>query len=63
MHDAVNPEYSILKQRIARRLRHEGGTDESVKQLTLSELFLKQKEYVLFYFIFAYLSLHSAPCP
>lgn len=37
VHDAVNPEYSILKQRIARRLRHEGGTDESVKQLTLSE--------------------------
>ena len=26
---------SILKQRIARRLRHEGNTDESVKNLSL----------------------------
>ena len=33
----MNPEYSILKQRIARRLRHEGETDESVKKLSLSE--------------------------
>ncbi|KAL4439983.1 hypothetical protein ABPG75_002984 [Micractinium tetrahymenae] len=38
VHDAVNPEYSILKQRIARRLRHEGGTDESVKSLTLTDI-------------------------
>ena len=37
MHDALDPEYSILKQRIARRLRHEGATDESVKGLNLSE--------------------------
>lgn len=39
MHAALDPEYSILKQRIARRLRHEGATDESVKALNLSELF------------------------
>jgi len=38
VHDALDPEYSILKQRIARRLRHEGATDESVKGLNLSEL-------------------------
>ena len=37
VHDALDPEYSILKQRIARRLRHEGATDESVKSLNLSE--------------------------
>ena len=37
MHAALDPEYSILKQRIARRLRHEGATDESVKSLNLSE--------------------------
>ncbi|KAI7836363.1 hypothetical protein COHA_009756, partial [Chlorella ohadii] len=35
LHDALDPEYSILKQRIARRLRHEGATDESVKGLNL----------------------------
>ncbi|PSC73738.1 low-CO2 inducible isoform B [Micractinium conductrix] len=38
VHDAVNPEYSILKQRIARRLRHEGETDESVKKLSLTDI-------------------------
>ncbi|KAL4426266.1 hypothetical protein ABPG77_009881 [Micractinium sp. CCAP 211/92] len=38
VHDAVDPEYSILKQRIARRLRHEGETDESVQQLTLTDI-------------------------
>ena len=37
VHAALDPEYSILKQRIARRLRHEGATDESVKSLNLSE--------------------------
>ena len=37
VHDALDPEYSVLKQRIARRLRHEGATDESVKGLNLSE--------------------------
>ena len=37
MHDALDPEYSILKQRLARRLRYEGADDESVKKLTLSE--------------------------
>ncbi|PSC70098.1 low-CO2 inducible [Micractinium conductrix] len=38
VHDAENPEYSILKQRIARRLRHEGETDESVQQLSLVDI-------------------------
>nr|AXF42662.1 low-CO2 inducible protein LCI1850 [Chlorella sp. ArM0029B] len=38
VHDAVNPEYSILKQRIARRLRHEGETDDSVKEMSLVDL-------------------------
>jgi hypothetical protein len=37
-HDAVDPEYSILKQRIARRLRHEGETDESVQALSLVDV-------------------------
>ena len=35
VHDALDPEMSILKQRIARRLRHEGFNDESVKNLDL----------------------------
>ena len=35
VHEPLEPEYSILKQRIARRLRHEGNTDESVKSLSL----------------------------
>jgi hypothetical protein len=38
VHEPLEPEYSILKQRIARRLRHEGATDESVKGLSLAEL-------------------------
>ncbi|KAI7838860.1 hypothetical protein COHA_007383 [Chlorella ohadii] len=38
VHDALDPEYSILKQRIARRLRHEGATDESVKGLNLTDV-------------------------
>jgi hypothetical protein len=38
VHDAVDPEMSILKQRIARRLRHEGHNDDSVKDLTLVDV-------------------------
>ncbi|KAL4856957.1 hypothetical protein ACK3TF_002657 [Chlorella vulgaris] len=38
VHDAVDPEMSILKQRIARRLRHEGHNDDSVKNLTLVDV-------------------------
>ncbi|PRW33647.1 low-CO2 inducible [Chlorella sorokiniana] len=38
VHAALDPEYSILKQRIARRLRHEGATDESVKSLNLTDV-------------------------
>ena len=37
VHDALDPEMSILKQRIARRLRHEGHDDNSVKDLDLGE--------------------------
>ena len=37
MHDALDPEMSILKQRLARRLRHDGATDESVKTIDLGE--------------------------
>jgi hypothetical protein len=37
VHDALDPEMSILKQRIARRLRHEGHDDNSVKDLNLGE--------------------------
>ncbi len=37
VHEALDPEYTILKQRLARRLRYEGNDDESVKKLTLSE--------------------------
>ena len=35
VHDFADPEMSVLKQRIARRLFHEGATDESVQGLTL----------------------------
>ena len=42
VHDALDPEMSILKQRIARRLRHEGHTDESVKGLDLGEWALRE---------------------
>ena len=37
VHDALDPEMSILKQRLARRLRHDGATDESVKTIDLGE--------------------------
>ena len=37
VHDALDPEMSILKQRLARRLRHDGATDESVKSIDLGE--------------------------
>lgn len=36
VHDAENPEYSILKQRLARRLQSDGKTD--VSSLDLVEL-------------------------
>ncbi|KAI3429492.1 hypothetical protein D9Q98_005581 [Chlorella vulgaris] len=38
VHEPLEPEYSILKQRIARRLRHEGHTDQSVRGLSLTQL-------------------------
>jgi hypothetical protein len=34
-HDAQDPEYSILKQRLARRIRDEGFGEEDVKDLDL----------------------------
>ncbi|EFN54502.1 hypothetical protein CHLNCDRAFT_8980, partial [Chlorella variabilis] len=38
VHDFADPEMSVLKQRIARRLFHEGATDESVQGLTLVDV-------------------------
>ncbi|KAL4436585.1 hypothetical protein ABPG75_003724 [Micractinium tetrahymenae] len=38
VHDARDPEFSILKQRIARRLRFEGASEETVGRLTLVDL-------------------------
>jgi hypothetical protein len=37
-HDARDPEYSILKQRLARRIRHEGRTEEYIRDLDLVEI-------------------------
>ena len=34
-HEARDPEYSILKQRLARRLRYEGAEEEEVQDLSL----------------------------
>ena len=38
LHDPLDPEYSILKQRLARRIRYEGLTDEQVEALDLCEM-------------------------
>ena len=38
MHEPLNIEFSILKQRLARRLVAEGQTDQSVTNLDLVEL-------------------------
>lgn len=38
MHDYSDPELSILKQRLARRLQHEGCTDAAAKGLSLVDL-------------------------
>ena len=34
-HDALDPEYSILKQRLARRIRHDGLTDADIAEMDL----------------------------
>ncbi|EIE22504.1 hypothetical protein COCSUDRAFT_16853 [Coccomyxa subellipsoidea C-169] len=34
-HDAMDPEFSILKQRLARRMRYEGMTDEDIQAMDL----------------------------
>ena len=38
LHDPLDPEYSILKQRLARRIRYEGLTDGQVEALDLCEM-------------------------
>ena len=38
LHDPLDPEYSILKQRLARRIRYEGLSDEQVEALDLCEM-------------------------
>ena len=38
LHDPLDPEYSILKQRLARRIRYEGLTDDQVEALDLCEM-------------------------
>lgn len=35
MHEALDPEYSILKQRLARRLRYEGAEENGVQDMSL----------------------------
>lgn len=37
-HDALDPEYSILKQRLARRIRYEGMNDEDVQKMDLVQI-------------------------
>ena len=38
VHDPLDPEFSILKQRLARRLRHEGTDEAALQRMTLVEL-------------------------
>nr|AXF41556.1 LCI70 protein [Chlorella sp. ArM0029B] len=38
VHDARDPEFSILKQRIARRLRFEGACEETVSQFSMVDI-------------------------
>ena len=35
VHEALDPEYSILKQRLARRLRYEGAEENGVQDMSL----------------------------
>ncbi|CAL8468509.1 g8049 [Coccomyxa elongata] len=38
VHEALDPEYSILKQRLARRMRYEGMTEEDVEKMDLVQI-------------------------
>ena len=38
VHEPLDPEYSILKQRLARRLRYEGADESAVQRMTLVDL-------------------------
>lgn len=38
VHEALDPEYSILKQRLARRMRYEGMTEEDVHNMDLVQI-------------------------
>ncbi len=38
MHEALDPEYSILKQRLARRMRYEGMTEKDVEKMDLVQI-------------------------
>lgn len=38
VHDARDPEYSILKQRLARRLRFEGASEDTVSGMSLTDI-------------------------
>ena len=37
-HEPLDPEYSILKQRLARRIRHDGGTDADLADMDLVDI-------------------------
>jgi hypothetical protein len=38
VHEPKDPEYSILKQRLARHMRHEGLSEDDVQSLDLVEM-------------------------
>jgi hypothetical protein len=38
VHEALDPEYSILKQRLARRIRHDGLTDKDIANMDLVQI-------------------------
>lgn len=38
MHEALDPEFSILKQRLARRMCYEGTDEEGLQKMTLVDM-------------------------
>jgi len=38
VHDPLDPEFSILKQRLARRLRHGGADEAALQRMALVDL-------------------------
>ena len=38
VHDCLDPEFSILKQRLARRMEHEGFDEDQVQALDLVQI-------------------------